>query len=119
MNKRMVITFGWENEQRSVCMLYTEYVTSIHSKCSELKRSLSPEGHYQGAFKRGVWFYMRIEGFMKSTTTTSEEPSFMTFNCAGCMWKKYILQNPIAPEPLLEKECDMCSWRTNPSNPST
>ena len=114
MSERLVITFHWKSEQRSVCLSYTEYATLIHAKCSELERTVSLQGHYRGAFTRGVWFYVRIEDFLKPTLTTTSEPDFLTFNCAGCFWRTYALQTSKyrLPEANLEKGCGMCSWRT-------
>ena len=114
MSERLVITFHWESKQRSVCISYTEYATLIHSKCGEMERSVSPKGQYTGAFVRGVWFYVRIEGLVTVTSASDEQPIFMTFNCAGCMWKTYALQNlsRSASESVFKQECDMCLWRT-------
>ena len=114
MSERLVITFHWESKQRSVSISYTDYATLIHSKCGEMERSVSPEGRYTGAFVKGVWFYVRIEGLVTVTSASSEQPIFMTFNCAGCMWKTYALQNlsRSASESVFKRECDMCLWRT-------
>ena len=114
MSEKLVITFHWENEQRSVCMSYTEYATLIHPKCGEMEKSVSLHGHYTGPFVKGVWLYAKIEGLTKLTSIPIEQPRSMTFNCAGCMWKTYALQNlsRSTSEPVFKRECDMCLWRT-------